>query len=51
MLVREDGSISNDWRRLRGAEVWAAAKEVIQVEALRRLPQSLNNDGKFTITG
>ena len=48
MLVREDGSISGT---IGGgcveAEVWAAAKEVMQKEAPRKMVFSLNNDASY----
>jgi len=48
MLVREDGSIEGT---IGGgcveADVWAAAKEVMQVEAFRKMTFSLNNDANY----
>ena len=48
MLVREDGSISGT---IGGgcveAEVWAAAKEVMQKEAPRKMVFSLNNEASY----
>jgi xanthine dehydrogenase accessory factor len=48
MLVREDGTISGT---IGGgcveAEVWAAAKEVMQKEAPRKMVFSLNNDASY----
>ncbi|MBZ5641571.1 MAG: XdhC/CoxI family protein [Acidobacteriia bacterium] len=48
MLVREDGSISGT---IGGgcveAEVWAAAKEVMQAEAPRKMTFNLNNEANY----
>jgi xanthine dehydrogenase accessory factor len=48
MLVREDGSIAGT---IGGgcveAEVWAAAKEVMQAEAPRKMTFSLNNEANY----
>src|SRR5258706_11927996 len=48
MLVREDGSIAGT---IGGgcveAEVWAAAKEVMQKEAPRKMVFNLNNEAKY----
>jgi xanthine dehydrogenase accessory factor len=48
MLVREDGSIAGT---IGGgcveAEVWAAAKEVMQAEAPRKMTFNLNNDANY----
>lgn len=48
MLVRDDGSIAGT---IGGgcveAEVWAAAKEVMQVEAPRKMTFSLNNEANY----
>ncbi len=48
MLVREDGSIAGT---IGGgcveAEVWAAAKEVMQKESPRKMVFNLNNDAKY----
>src|SRR3989304_1318700 len=48
MLVREDGSIAGT---IGGgcveAEVWAAAKEVIQVEAPRKMVFNLNHEASY----
>jgi xanthine dehydrogenase accessory factor len=48
MLVREDGSIAGT---IGGgcveAEVWAAAKEVMQAEAPRKMTFNLNNEAKY----
>jgi len=48
MLVRDDGSISGT---IGGgcveAEVWAAAKEVMQAEAPRKMTFSLNNEANY----
>ncbi len=48
MLVREDGSIAGT---IGGgcveAEVWAAAKEVIQAEAPRKMTFNLNNEASY----
>src|ERR1700761_5204648 len=48
MLVREDGSISGT---IGGgcveAEVWAAAKEVIQLEQPRKMTFSLNQEAEY----
>src|ERR1700682_3982927 len=48
MLVREDGSIAGT---IGGgcveAEVWAAAKEVMQTEAPRKMVFNLNNEAKY----
>src|SRR5271157_1157338 len=48
MLVREDGSIEGT---IGGgcveAEVWAAAKEVMQAEAPRKMTFSLNNEADY----
>src|SRR5260370_31460226 len=48
MLVREDGSIAGT---IGGgcveAEVWAAAKEVMQLEAPRKMVFNLNNEASY----
>ena len=48
MLVREDGSIAGT---IGGgcveAEVWAAAKEVMQIEQPRKMTFNLNNEAKY----
>src|SRR6202163_766757 len=48
MLAREDGSIAGP---IGGgcveAEVWAAAKEVMQAEAPRKMTFSLNNEANY----
>src|SRR5260370_16968729 len=48
MLVREDGSIAGT---IGGgcveAEVWAAAKEVMQKEAPRKMVFNLNNEARY----
>ena len=48
MLVRDDGSIEGT---IGGgcveAEVWAAAKEVMQAEAPRKMTFSLNNEADY----
>src|SRR5258708_32223060 len=48
MLVREDGSIAGTIGGGCGeAEVWAAAKEVMQKEAPRKMVFNLNNEAKY----